>query len=309
MSKIKDSLNGVWSATPTPLTDSKGIDFSSVARLVEHHLKLGVKGLFVAGTCGEGPWLPTRTKRELMRSVVEVSARRMPVAAQVSDNSPERILENIDLAASCGVDFAVISHPQFVMNATPRRLRDLYWEAVERSPLPVALYDLGERRALAIPEEFLGELYANPKVHLAKDSSNDPRRRAIALKARKKNPNLHLFNGDEFNCVPYVEAGYDGLMLGGAIFNGRMANLLMDAVKAGDLAAANAMQERMNKAMLAVYGGEKIECWLTGLKHLMVKMGIFSTSNSFLGYPLTDSCSKAIDKLLHDEAELLGVEE
>lgn len=305
MGKMIDSINGVWSATPTPLTESKGIDYPSVSRMVEHHLKLGVKGLFVAGTCGEGPWLPSRMKHDLLRSVVEVSAKRMPIAAQVSDNSPERILENIDKVAACGADFAVISHPLFVMNATPERMRDCYLTAVEKSPLPVALYDLGERRALAIPEEYLGDLYANPKVHFVKDSSNDPKRRAIALKAREHNPNLRLFNGDEFNCVTYMEAGYDGLMLGGAIFNGRMANLIIEFVKAGDIAAANAMQERMTEAMYAVYGRKTIDCWLSGLKHLMVKMGVFSTRESFLGYPLTDYCIEAIDKLLEEEAELL----
>ncbi len=308
MGKLIDAVTGVWSATPTPLTESREIDFPSVARMVEHHLKLGVKGLFVGGTCGEGPWLPSRQKHDLLRAVVEVSAKRMPIAAQVSDNSPERILENIDRAASCGVDYVVISHPQFVMNATPERLRDCYGVAVEKSPLPVALYDLGDRRPLAIPEEFLGELYANPKVHFVKDSSNDPKRREIALKARQHNSNLRLFNGDEFNCVTYIEAGYDGLMLGGAIFNGKMANKIIDLARAGDIAAANAMQERMTEAMYAVYGRKTIDCWLSGLKHLLVRMGVFSTRESLLGYPLTDYCIEAIDKLLVEEAELLCYE-
>ena len=51
----KDALSGVWSATPTPLTQKMTVDTQSVKRMVDRHLRLGIKGLFVAGTCGEGP--------------------------------------------------------------------------------------------------------------------------------------------------------------------------------------------------------------------------------------------------------------
>jgi len=47
-------LVGVWSSTLTPFTDNMDVDVESVERMVEHHLRLGVKGLFLAGTCGRG---------------------------------------------------------------------------------------------------------------------------------------------------------------------------------------------------------------------------------------------------------------
>jgi len=31
------------------------VDRESLGRMVEHHVRLGVDGLFLAGTCGEGP--------------------------------------------------------------------------------------------------------------------------------------------------------------------------------------------------------------------------------------------------------------
>jgi 4-hydroxy-tetrahydrodipicolinate synthase len=103
-----------------------------------------------------------------------------------------------------------------------------------------------------------------------------------------------LLNGDEFNCVPYVRAGYDGLLLGGAIFNGYIAARIIRAARAGALAEAERSQARMNDLMYRVYGGTKIECWLSGLKELLVQMGIFSTRKNLLGYPLTDFCRDQI---------------
>jgi dihydrodipicolinate synthase/N-acetylneuraminate lyase len=51
-------LRGAWSATLPPFTDALESDVSAVERLIEHHLALGVKGLFVGGSCGEGPFIP-----------------------------------------------------------------------------------------------------------------------------------------------------------------------------------------------------------------------------------------------------------
>jgi dihydrodipicolinate synthase/N-acetylneuraminate lyase len=94
--------------------------------------------------------------------------------------------------------------------------------------------------------------------------------------------------------VEYLAAGYDGVLLGGGIFNAAIAIELMAAVRAKDLSRANALQARMNDLMHRVYGGPKIECWMTGLKELLVQLGVFSTNVNLLGYPLTAECRAQI---------------
>ena len=67
----------------------------------------------------------------------------------------------------------------------------------------------------------------------------------------------------------------------------------------------------MNDLMLRVYG-PKIECWLTGLKELLVQMGVFSTNTNLLEYPLTADCRRQITEAvtgadgLGYKADLLG---
>src|SRR5688572_16905148 len=90
-----EKMRGVWSATPTPFDDQGRVDAASVERLVEHHLRLGVKGLFLAGTCGEGAWMPNSERRRLVQSVVAANKGRMVVSVQVTDNSAARILDNM----------------------------------------------------------------------------------------------------------------------------------------------------------------------------------------------------------------------
>jgi dihydrodipicolinate synthase/N-acetylneuraminate lyase len=114
-----------------------------------------------------------------------------------------------------------------------------------------------------------------------------------------------LFDGDEFHCVDYLKAGYDGLLVGGGIFIGHLAGMIIKAVEDGDLPGAEKLQQRMNRIMYAVYGGKKITCWLSGLKRLMVEMRVFHTWNNYLDYPLTASCLRDIRKVLVKDRDVL----
>jgi len=296
----------LWSATPTPLTEDLQIDIQSTHRLVDHHLRLGVDGLFILGSCGEGPWLPREQQRTFIREICAHADGRLTVGVQVTDNSAPRIIENARIAADEGADVAIMAAPWKLMGplAGPK-LRDLYLDAIDGSPLPMGLYDLGERDATFVPLEVLSEALRHPNVVALKDSSGSEERREAALAVRAERPELRIMSGDEFDLPTYLGAGYDGLVLGGAIFNGYLARQIMDAVEAGEMQRARDLQERMNELMWDVYGGKKISTWLAGLKHLMMCMDIFETRVNLLGYELTDECADRIEAALGRESDVL----
>lgn len=306
MKKIdRKSLIGVWSAAPTPFLNNGRVDVGSVKRMVEHHCRLGVKGLFLLGTNGEGPWMTEGQRRDLVRAVVDAGRGRLMISVQVSDNSAGRILDNIDRVKADGANLAIIAPPFFLINATPDNVLALYQEAIRHSPLPVGIYDRGDYSSVKVPLPVLKAIYGEPKVVMIKDSSCDPVRRDMAIKVRAGRPELILLTGNEFDCAGYLKAGYDGLLLGGAVFNGYMAHLIFEAASQGDHEGAQWMQDRMNQLMWKVYGGKKITCWLAGEKYLLVRMGLFKTSTALLRYPLTASCRRAIDAVLKQERVLL----
>ncbi|HRE80740.1 MAG TPA: dihydrodipicolinate synthase family protein [Opitutaceae bacterium] len=285
----------VWSATPTPLTADLKVDVPSVEKLIRDAIAGGVRGVFLAGTCGEGPWLQDKERTRLIRAAVAAAEGKLEIAAQVSDNSVPRILDNIERMAEAGAQYGIIAAPATFLNATPERITALFAEAAAASPLPVGIYDLGRHRPIVIPEDRLTELYLLPQVKLVKDSSGSPERRAKALAAREKKPELRLFNGDEFRALDYLTAGYDGFMFGGAAATPRFLQQIVALFQAGRLEEAKAVDEEMKRVLFGIYGGQSIACWLTGLKYYMVKRGLFSSQASFLGYPLTDECRQFID--------------
>src|SRR5690606_15704226 len=109
---------------------------------------------------------------------------------------------------------------------------------------------------VSIPLPVLKKIYAHPAVVSIKDSSADPEHRKAALAARRKRPEMRLLTGDEFDCVGALRDGYNGLMLGGAAFNGYIAEMIRQAALDEDWPKAESLQSRMNKLMFDVYGGK-----------------------------------------------------
>jgi 4-hydroxy-tetrahydrodipicolinate synthase len=293
-----------WSAAPTPLTSDLKVDVTAVERMVHAAIADGMTGLFLAGTCGEGPWLPNRERNRLVKVATQAAQGRLRIAAQVSDNSAPRILDNIFDIAEAGADFAILAPPFKFMNATPLRIAALFEEAARISPLPVGIYDLGAHSALSIPADRLKQVYLLPNVSFVKDSSADPARRAIALAARQEKPGLKLFNGDEFRCLEYLEAGYNGCMFGGAAVVAPMLHTIVELFLAGRVAEARQVEEQMKNTLYGIYGGESISCWLTGLKYCMVRKGVFASTSSYLDYPLTEDCREFIDRYTTETGEM-----
>jgi len=286
----------IWSATPTPLTADLTIDLPSVGKMISEAVASGIQGVFLAGTCGEGPWLPDRERMRLVRAVAAAAKGRLKIAVQATDNSVPRILENIRQATEAGADYAMIAAPATFMNATPDRIVALFTEAADASPLPIGIYDLGRHRPVMIPEDRLHEVYLRPNVRFVKDSSGSPTRQKAALGARRAKPALQLFNGDEFRCFDYLKAGYDGFMFGGAAATAPQLRQIAAAFAKGDFERASALDNEMKKTLFGIYGGEQIACWLSGLKYYMVCRQLFSSTSSYLGYPLTDACRAFIEE-------------
>lgn len=294
----------VWSAAPTPFDQDMRPDHASVEKMIEHHANMNIGGLFIGGSCGEGTYMSCKDLYSVVKTAAKASAGRMLISAQCTDVSAARTLENLEDAAKAGADIGVIATPFGNGNTSAKQIREIIMGAIESSPLPIGVYDRGKMGAFEVPEEVLVEAYMHPNVVMVKDSSNDMQHAQLALKVRKDRPELRLMNGFEFDTVRYLQAGYDGMLLGGAVFNAPVAYKIYEAFLGGDLEEANRQQQRMNQLMYAVYG-EGVKFWMIGLKYLMVEMGLFSTTKMYLDYELSDECIAGVKQALVDYADVL----
>lgn len=302
MKKSYIDLSGAWSATPTPLTKSLKTDTASVKRLVKHHDRLSQKGLFVGGTCGEGPFLNRREFRRLTASVTEANNGRMVIAVQVTDNSYARVLDNIEAAKADGANIAIIAEPWFTGPVGENDILKYYLESAEKSKLPIGIYSRGGRE---VPLKLYKKILDHRNVCMFKDSSCSKEIMRIALSASKKRKSLALMTGYELGMTPYLEAGYDSIMAGGGILIGALTAKMIGAASRSDFKEVTRLQRHCDRINYTAYGGRKIKSWLTGLKYTLVKMGIFKTTAGYLHYPLPASAQKRIDSMIEREKKVL----
>lgn len=299
-------FQGVWSAMPTPLTEGGLVDAEALEKLVEHQIRLGIQGLFIAGTAGEGPWLTDDNRRTLAKKTVRCAAGRLPIAMQITDNSSGRMLDNLKRGCDCGIDLAVLAPPFFQVGATQSYLAGQFTEIIDASPVPMGIYNRGRYASVVIEPETLKQLLRHPKVMLVKDSSADPEyAEAILAVKRQRAGTLFALYGNEFDFVDALDAGYDGLLFGGACFNGAVAGRVFALAKAGKTDEAKELQQRMGEMLYKVFGGRELACWLAGQKELMRRLGVFHTAKTLLAYQVTPDCSAAIDEVIRDEQSWL----
>ena len=294
----------IWSATPTPFLANGDLDSASVEKLVEHHVALGVAGLFLAGSCGEGPFMPNGQRSELVRLVRRLAGARLQVAVQVSDTSAARVVENIRQAEDAGADAVVVAPPWMSRFCNRDFARRYFGEAIEASSVPVGLYVLGQPPETGIDLALWCEFAVHPKVRLLKDSSNTEANERAFAAIRRQRTDLLLLTGYEFDVVRSIDAGYDGGLLGTGILVAGFIRRALDALAAGDRAGAEAWQERANAFMYDLFGKD-IGLWLGGLKYALVRQGLFATEWMHLGYSLSEADRARIDAALAREAEFL----
>lgn len=300
-----DVFKGPWSAMSTPLTLDGRVDSDALYKLIEHQIKLGITGLFLGGTAGEGPFLPDCERMRLAKLTMRYVNGRIPVALQITDNSAERMIENLERYQDI-VDIAIIAPPFFQLNAAKGDfIYELYSKVINASQIPVGIYNRGQHSSVFVTPEVLGRLLDNPKVILCKDSACTPEFTEAIMAARKRRgDSLAILTGNEFDCVTYLKAGYDGVLFGGGCFNGAYAAEMCRLAAEGKYDEAQKIQDRLVEVMYKVFGRE-IECWMAGQKEIMVRLNVFNTAKTYLNYQLSEECSKMIDEVIRDEKDWL----
>ena len=304
----QSQLSGAWSAAPTPFTTDGQIDVPSVHRMVEQHLRLDTKGLFIGGSCGEGPFLLKSDLEILIRESVEAKKKfesNILITAQVTGNSSRQMLDNIKLAKECGAEMAIVCDPWFTPIWMPTKMIEKYYlETVENSELPLGIYCLRP----PLPTSFFEELFMHPNVRMVKDSTTSVDFMTIATKVQSKRADFSALNGNEWVIPTYMKAGYAGHLAGGGMVLCGLINKMLKAGDADNYAQAWKIQDKATEVLNSVYGEPYNESYLTAFKYAAVKMSVFSTIKGYVEFPLPDSRKKIIDKYVAENQDILQPE-
>ena len=137
------NFEGLIAATFTPMTAEGALDLSRIPPLAEHLVGVGVSGLYVSGTTGEGESLTADERKESARAYINAVRGRVPVIVQVGRNSIPEARSCAEDARSIGADAIAVSSPSFFKPASVDALAACVVEVAAGAPdLPVYYYHL-----------------------------------------------------------------------------------------------------------------------------------------------------------------------
>src|SRR3954447_19307008 len=261
-------FHGVVPPTVTALDADERLDRAGMARLGGYQISGGVNGIFVLGTNGEGPCLRDAVRREACEVAVETARGRVPVIAGVLQPSTARIIDDIKLLESSGIEAVVVTTPYYFGGYNDDELVGHSRRVADATDLPVLIYNIPQNTKVPVKASAVLKIAEDPRIAGVKDSSGDwtEVQRMILERPRE---DFTILQGNQQMAAISLVLGADGLVPDFANVHPRMLSDLYAAARRGAAAEAFAIQKQVD-AFMRIRG----RATLHGTKLLAAHLGL-----------------------------------
>jgi 4-hydroxy-tetrahydrodipicolinate synthase len=234
-------FQGVLPALITPFTQSgDGVDFDSLAALVELQISAGVDGLVVCGSTGEALTLTDAEYAQVLQFVVQQTKGRVPCIGGVSQSSTAKAVESAKVVHSSGCAAVLVATPPY--NKPNQVGIALHMrEIAKHAKLPVIAYNIPGRSAASISPATIGELGKEGTICAVKESSGSLDTVMDVLAQLSSTPCTVLSGEDAFTYAVLAHGGH-GVISASANALPHEFVKMYAAWKSGDTTSARALQ-------------------------------------------------------------------
>jgi 4-hydroxy-tetrahydrodipicolinate synthase len=202
-------LQGCGTAIVTPFTPDGAVDFPALRALVDWQIAEGIDFLVPCGSTGEAQTLSEAEREQVVASVVEVAAGRVPVMAGATSNDTARAVDETRRMCRLGADY-ILSATPYYNKPTQDGLFRHFAMVADASDKPVCLYNVPGRTAVNLKPEVALRLAEHPNIVAIKEASGDLRQ--IMELIRRRPDSFAVLSGDDWMTLPVVAGGGDGLI-------------------------------------------------------------------------------------------------
>jgi len=250
------NLSGLLLPIITPFTPDESIDAAGLTSNLEKWNDTGVTGYVVLGSTGERVNL---NEREFL-SVIDITRKAVPQTMAfivgAGQQSTRGTIDEIKAAANAGAEAVLVITPHYYRSAITQEALVMHYTAVaDAAPIPVILYSMPDLTGIKIEPETAARLSEHRNIIGMKDSSNDIAKFADAVRMTGKDFAMMIGNGTVFREA--LQAGARAGILAVGCCAPQICLDIYQAVQAGDIDWASALQERLTplaRAVTKTYG-------------------------------------------------------
>ena len=208
MTQQAQIIQGSIVALVTPMFEDGSVDWKGLEKLVEWHIAQGTNSIVAVGTTGEASTLNMAEHTQVIKEVIRVANKRIPIIAGTGANSTHEAIELTKEAKELGADAALLVTPYY-NKPTQEGLFQHYKAIAEAVDLPIILYNVPGRTGVDMLNETVIRLASVPHIVGIKDATGHVPRGQELLEGLK-GTDMIVYSGDDATARELIELGAKG---------------------------------------------------------------------------------------------------
>jgi len=290
-------LSGTAVALVTPFKEDRAVDTDALRRLVQFHVEAGTDIIIPCGTTGESPTLSEDEQFAIIRIVKDEAGGKLIVAAGAGTNSTVHAVELAKNAVKAGAS-ALLSVAPYYNKPSQEGIYQHYRHIAEAVSVPIIIYNVPGRTGCNVAASTILRLARDfENIAAVKEASENFSQISELLEERPEH--FSVLTGEDSLILPFIAMGGDGVISVAANQIPSQIKKLINAVKAGNLDEARAINRRYRKLLKLNF----IESNPVPVKYILARMGMIEENYRLPLVPLSQASKQLIDQ----ELELLGL--
>ena len=290
-------ISGSAVALVTPFRQDRSIDTDALRRLVQFHIEAGTDMIIPCGTTGESPTLSGEEQFEIIRTVKEEAGGKIKIAAGAGTNATLHAVELAKNAEKAGAS-AILSVAPYYNKPSQEGIYQHYKHIAEAVSVPIIIYNVPGRTGCNVTASTILRLACDfENIAAVKEASDNFTQIAELLAERPDN--FSVLTGEDSLILPFLAMGGDGVISVAANEVPSEVKGLVEAVRRGDLAEAQAINSKYRNLFRLNF----IESNPVPVKYILARMGMIEENYRLPLVPLSSESKAIIDR----EIESLGL--
>ena len=283
MSKLK----GLGVALVTPFNEDLSIDFDSLTKLVEYNIANGTDFLVVLGTTAETATLSKAEQAQVIKHIVKVNNKRLPLVLGIGGNNTLAVKEQIESTDLSDFEGVLSVSPYY--NKPNQEGIYQHYKMLASTGKNIIIYNVPGRTGQNIEAATTLRLAKDfPNLFMIKEASPNISQYFDIL--RKKPAGFSLVSGDDEFTLPVTLAGGDGVI---SVIGQAYPKLFSDMIKLAKeskVKEAYAIHNQLVELIRLIFA-EGNPC---GVKTVLAEMGIIK---NHLRLPLIKASENLQDRI------------
>lgn len=280
-------------AITTPFTRDYKIDYDTLEKLLNWHVANKTDAIVVAGTTGEASTLTNKEHLEVIKFVVDVIDKRLPVIAGTGSNDTLHMVYLSVEAQKRGAD-ALLCVTPYYNKATQEGLYRHFKAVNDAVDIPIILYTVPSRTNVEIEVETVVRLSKLKNIVGIKDATGNLDYTTAVARAID---NFYIYSGNDNLAYDVLDRGGHGVISVVANIYPQDTHTLCASYLSGNKKEAKRLQEKLNSVVDHLF----IEPNPIAIKYAMKHLEMIPSGT--LRLPLTDLSEKyrkALEGALYD---------